>query len=281
MDTNRGGKMKTPITYYGGKQQMAGIILGMLPKHKIYCEPFFGGGAVFFAKGPSFLEVINDKNDLIVTFYRQCMTNFEKLQEKIQTTLHSESEYNRAKRIYNNPKYHSKTDIAWAVWMVTNLSVMATPRGGWKRDNGTGGSHIGVSMDGYRNNFTNKIHERLRYVQISCRDALKVIQERDTDDTFFYLDPPYINCDQKHYKGYGKKDFRQLLEMLTNINGRFILSCFWSDLLAGYVDKMAWNFQVFDKKCMIPAIVGRPRRKQEVLVYNYDIEPSLFPKENL
>ena len=48
MDTNRGGKMKTPITYYGGKQQMAGIILGMLPKHKIYCEPFFGGGAVFF-----------------------------------------------------------------------------------------------------------------------------------------------------------------------------------------------------------------------------------------
>jgi hypothetical protein len=69
--------------------------------------------------------------------------------------------------------------------------------------------------------------------------------------------------------------------MLTNINGRFILSCFWSDLLAGYVDKMAWNFQVFDKKCMIPAIVGRPRRKQEVLAYNYDIEPSLFPKENL
>ena len=205
----------------------------------------------------------------------------KKLQEKIQTTLHSESEYNRAKRIYNNPKYHSKTDIAWAVWMVTNLSVMATPRGGWKRDNGTGGSHIGVSMDGYRNNFTNKIHERLRYVQISCRDALKVIQERDTDETFFYLDPPYINCDQKHYRGYEKKDFRQLLEMLTNINGRFILSCFWSDLLAGYVDKMAWNFQVFDKKCMIPAIVGKPRRKQEVLVYNYDIEPSLFPKENL
>lgn len=113
-------------------------------------------------------------------------------------------------------------------------------------------------MDGYRNNFTNKIHERLRYVQISCRDALKVIQERDTDETFFYLDPPYINCDQKHYRGYEKKDFRQLLEMLTNINGRFILSCFWSDLLAGYVDKMAWNFQVFDKKCMIPAIIGTP-----------------------
>lgn len=58
--------MKTPITYYGGKQQMASTILAMIPSHKIYCEPFFGGGAVFFAKGASFLEVINDKNDLLV-----------------------------------------------------------------------------------------------------------------------------------------------------------------------------------------------------------------------
>ena len=63
--------MKTPITYYGGKQQLASVILGMIPAHRIYCEPFFGGGAVFFAKAPSFLEAINDKNDLLVPFYQQ------------------------------------------------------------------------------------------------------------------------------------------------------------------------------------------------------------------
>lgn len=42
--------MKTPLTYYGGKQRLAQTIIDMMPKHKIYCEPFFGGGAVFFAK---------------------------------------------------------------------------------------------------------------------------------------------------------------------------------------------------------------------------------------
>lgn len=271
--------MKTPITYYGGKQQLADDIIGMMPPHKIYCEPFFGGGAVFFAKGPSFLEVINDRNDLIVTFYKQCIENFERLQEKIQNTLHSESEYNKAKRIYNNPKHQSKLNVAWAVWVVTNMSVMATPRGGWKRDNGTGGSHVGVSMAAHRNNFTAAVYDRLKFVQISCRDAIDVIEERDTPDTFFYLDPPYINSDQKHYKGYQTEDFEKLLHMLSGIKCKFMLSNFQSDILSRYIEANRWFVRVIDKKCMIPALISKPRRKQEVLVCNYQPYPSLFDEQ--
>lgn len=36
--------MRTPITYYGGKQRLAERILQMMPGHRIYCEPFFVGG---------------------------------------------------------------------------------------------------------------------------------------------------------------------------------------------------------------------------------------------
>ncbi len=71
--------VKTPITYYGGKQNLTSEILGMIPAHKIYVEPFFGGGSVFFAKGKSFLEVINDKNELLMNFYHQCIDNFDAL----------------------------------------------------------------------------------------------------------------------------------------------------------------------------------------------------------
>ena len=185
--------MKTPITYYGGKQILTHEILELMPAHKIYVEPFFGGGAIFFAKGSSFLEVINDTNDLLINFYQQCVDNFEALQHRIQNTLHSESEFKKARTIYNNPRYRSKLDKAWAVWVMTNMSVMATPRGGWKRDNGTGGSHIGIGMDNHRKRFTSQIYDRLSKVQISCHDAIDVIKERDTPDTFFYLDPPYIH----------------------------------------------------------------------------------------
>ena len=58
--------MRTPITYYGWKQRLAERILQMMPGHRIYCEPFFGGGAVFFAKPKSYLEVINDKNERFI-----------------------------------------------------------------------------------------------------------------------------------------------------------------------------------------------------------------------
>ncbi len=39
--------MKTPLTYYGGKQQLASKIVSLIPEHRIYCEPFIGGAAVF------------------------------------------------------------------------------------------------------------------------------------------------------------------------------------------------------------------------------------------
>lgn len=267
---------KTPITYYGGKQKLVPVILAMMPRHRIYCEPFFGGGAVFFAKGKSFLECINDKNELLINFYHQCIENFSELQFKIQHTLHSEKEFIRARNIYNSPRYYSKIDRAWAVWVMTNMSIMATPRGGWKRDNGTGGSHIGIGLDNHRKLFTEIIHERLATTQISCSDALEVISQRDTPDTFFYLDPPYIGAEQKHYKGYKAVDFLQLLETLSKIKGKFILSHFDCDILNNYIKENNWKKKTIEFNSMIPALVHKPRRKYEVLVYNYNYNPGLF-----
>lgn len=74
--------MRTPITYYGGKQRLAKTIVSMIPSHKIYCEPFFGGGAVFFQKPKAGIEVINDKNDMLINFYLCIQNRFEELQKK-------------------------------------------------------------------------------------------------------------------------------------------------------------------------------------------------------
>ena len=56
--------MKTPLSYYGGKQQLAGKIVSLIPEHKVYCEPFIGGAAIFFRKVPSKVEIINDINGI-------------------------------------------------------------------------------------------------------------------------------------------------------------------------------------------------------------------------
>ncbi|MBQ9637443.1 MAG: DNA adenine methylase [Prevotella sp.] len=271
--------MKTPITYYGGKQKLASTIIGMMPTHKIYCEPFFGGGAVFFAKGKSFLEVINDHNDVLMTFYRVCQdeNSFTRLRELISSTLDSETEWLRAQRIYHHPKGHSEVDIAWSVWLTTNMSYSGSPNCGWKWDNGTSGTHSGQTMNNYRNEFCLKVFERLRFVQISCRDALTVIQERDSKETFFYLDPPYPGRIQQHYKGYGNEDFEALLAMLKNIDGKFILSNFMSPLLKKYIKENKWNYKTIDMPLLVANFNKKEiRRKQEGLVYNYTTHPTLF-----
>ncbi len=272
--------MRTPITYYGGKQLLVSTILPMIPQHRVYCEPYFGGGAIFFAKGKSFCEVVNDIDDRIVTFYDVCQDEekFSMLQQRIQNTLDSEREFLRGDKIWRDPKKaRSKVELAWAVWLQCNMGYGGSPEGGWKWDNGTSGSHSGVVMDNYRNQFTYKVHERMKHVQISCRDALKVIRQRDTEETFFFLDPPYPGCVQKHYSGFTFEDFGRLLDLLSEIKGKFILCNFASDMLDEYVRRNGWHMKVKDMALRVAnRVTSGMKRKQEVMVFNYDLQPKLF-----
>lgn len=276
--------MKTPITYYGGKQQLVPTILPMIPSHRLYVEPYFGGGAVFFAKNPSFLEVINDINGNLITFYYVVKQQllFDHLYERVQETLHSEALYKKAKRIFfrTDPMVDSQVDIAWATWVMTNISYSGSPVGGWKWDNGTAGSHTGIVMQHYREQFTRKLHERLQNVQISQRDAIEVIKQRDTADTFFYLDPPYPGCNQKHYKGFTDKNLEELLVVLENIKGKFLLSNYARDVLVEKAQTNEWNVFRKDMPLRVANFYGNSKRKTEILVCNYQPpiqEIKLFP----
>lgn len=269
--------MRTPITYYGGKQTLAPTIVSMLPPHKIYCEPFFGGGAVFFAKPKSYLEAINDTNERLVIFYKQVMTNFDELQQMVQATLCAESEYNRAREIYHGRRPASEAETAWAVWMVTNFSFSGSPRGGWKWDNGNAGSHVGIYMRRRREEFSDWLRNRLADVQISCRDALDVIRQRDTPETMFYLDPPYPMADMKHYSGYSFENLEQLLTLLQTIEGKFILSNYMCPMLADFICRNGWTHKEIELPLKV-ANFTNARHKVEVLVSNYEPcqEKTLF-----
>jgi DNA adenine methylase len=83
---------------------MARHILPLIPEHRLYAEPFFGGGAIFFGKPKSHTEVINDLNTFVVNFYDQLKNNFAGLQRLIQATLHSRHAYRSAKVMYDNPQ---------------------------------------------------------------------------------------------------------------------------------------------------------------------------------
>ncbi|MDR1223269.1 MAG: DNA adenine methylase [Tannerella sp.] len=273
--------MRTPITYYGGKQRIAPEIISMMPAHKIYVEPFFGGGAVFFRKQKAGIEVINDHDNSLINFYSCVQNRFDELQHLISQTLYSEAMYYRAKDIWNGRTEANDIEKAWAVWLITNGSYAGSMHGGWKWCNGTTGGHTGTFIKGKREEFAERLHRRLDNVQISCRDALRVIHDRDTPETFFYLDPPYPGCVQQHYSGYTHENLEELLRILTAIKGKFILSNYWNGILREYTEANSWNFREIEVDLRITNLGRGTREKKtqyrtEVLIYNYTIPKGLF-----
>ena len=101
-------KLRTPITYYGGKQKLVSTIVPLIPNHNLYCEPFLGGAAVFFAKQPSAVEVINDTNKELINFYQVCRNRLHDLQALVRVTLHIRDQHDDAWVIYNKPHLHDE-----------------------------------------------------------------------------------------------------------------------------------------------------------------------------
>jgi DNA adenine methylase len=263
--------MKPPLTYYGGKQLLSKEIMSLIPKHNLYCEPFFGGGAVFFFKEPSQVEVINDTNGELINFYKVIKNDFKKLQKEIKTSLHSRKLHAQANVIYKHSELFSEVERAWAIWMLANQSYASKLNGSWgyeKSDNRMAGK-----IHEKRMAFTEQFAERLEKVQIECADALRVIETRDTKESFFYCDPPYFNAHLGHYKGYTQNDFEQLLEVLSKIRGKFLLSSYPSKTLATYAKKHKWFVKKIDTQlCLASGPNVKKKRKIEVLTANFDIK---------
>lgn len=264
--------MKQPFVYYGGKQLLKNEILRLIPKHDIYVETCLGGGTIFWNKERSKVEVINDLNDLIVIFYRVCVLDFDRLKVMIDSTMRSRYSYNLAYKILNNKNEYSELEIAWSVFVAFNLSFGAKLGGGYGFSRMTSKSNSNTFFN-KKINFSIEHKNRLDRVEIECIDMLHLITNRDSDETFFYVDPPYFNSDCGHYKGYLENDFEKLLIKLTKIKGKFLLSSYPSEILEKFKIENNWNQKKIEKNMCINAKNGDSRKKPkiEVLTYNYTI----------
>jgi len=261
---------KTPISYYGGKQNMLRHILPIIPKHAIYTEAFFGGGAIFFSKEKSESEIINDTNVMVTNFYEVCKTDFDCLKQKIEATLFSRATYTVALTMYRMPHLFSKLQLAWAFYVATNMGF-GCRIGSWGFDK------YGKRVKAFVNKkilFDSNILTRLEDVQVENSDACKVIELYNTPDAFHYIDPPYVDSNQGHYDGYSREDFIRLLKTLTQVKGKFLLSSYPSDLLDLYTKEFGWYTKEFKKPLTAKkGVLGvkRDSYKTEVLTANYPI----------
>ncbi|MCX6281465.1 MAG: DNA adenine methylase [Bacteroidetes bacterium] len=261
--------IKTPISYYGGKQQMLRHILPLIPNHIVYCEPFCGGAAVYWSKSPSKVEVINDMNDELINFYIVLKTRFKSLQQAVKITLHSRKIHKQAWEVYQHPELNDQITRAWALWVLSTQSFGSQLSGSWGFDKSK--SSIARKVMNKKRQFTELLQERIELTQIECRDALDVIRLYDTPDTFHYVDPPYPNTNCGHYKGYTMKNLEELLIKLTTIKGRFLLSNYPQEIISKFAGKYGWH-QLEYKMPLCASKKAVRSSKIEVLTANYPIK---------
>ncbi|MGL6022498.1 MAG: DNA adenine methylase [Chitinophagaceae bacterium] len=252
------------MKYWGGKQQLAPRIIKIIPEHRAYIEPFFGGGAVFFAKPKSKIEIINDISDNMVNFYKTIKRNFENLKSEIDVTLYSEYQYKQAKELWKNGENKADVMRAWAVFLLSWQSFSGNIPCSWgfcdQRNRAT-------TFDNAKKMFDERYIQRLEHTQIFCRDALNVIKNTDHKDSFFFIDPPYYNANMGCYDGYTLEDFTKLLELLKGIKGKFLLTTYSSDILTEYTQKNQW--QTINNRMHLSASNRVGKQKTEVFTMNY------------
>lgn len=271
--------LSCPLPYWGGKNYMLRYILPMIPPHNLYCEPFFGGGTVFFNKKKVENNIINDYDDRIMNFYEVLRDHFDEFLDRIIIMLASRKLFKQVSKKVKNNDYTDKIDKAVSIWYLISLAFR-------RQLNTVAGIDLGAFRFEYRKDCIQAYRNAFLRTLIECKDALQVIKDWDrgfkrtsehAGESFFYIDPPYYNSDCKSYKGgnegFTEQHFIDLLDLLGQIKGKFILSSYPSDILYNAVKKYGWYTKQIEKQLVASTIKGK--RKIECLTWNYPVYKEL------
>jgi DNA adenine methylase len=210
--------MRGPLSYIGGKNRLAKIIISKLPEHTTYVEPFAGGAQIFFHKPRSKIEVLNDLDGELVNFYRVCQSHYEELVRYTRYMLVSRGWFKWLEAV----PPESLTDIQRAAQY---LYLQKNAYGG-RVTRKAYAIHV-ASGPGFNPETLQKIiaetHERLARIQIENLPHEKILELYDRPRTFFYLDPPYYDI-RLYRHNLEHSDFEKLAEKLKGLKGKFLLS---------------------------------------------------------
>ena len=266
--------MRTPLTYYGGKQMLAAQIVAMMPPHRVYLEPFAGGAAVLFAKPRAERETLNDLDGQIVRFWRALRERPDDLAAAVAATPYSREEWRASREpadddleaarrlLVNIDQSFGRSRGSWSV------PCIGDGRGRWQP--GTWGALPPKLLAAIK---------RLEGVALEHGDALEMIPRWDRSDAVIYCDPPYAGpLRTQPSKRYTVDDEGDLWPRLVEVLGRVEHA---SVILSGYpceaAEVLGWRMVPLARRRTVMARDGSPLAAAPEVVWLSQQVPELVP----
>jgi DNA adenine methylase len=203
-----------------------------MPEHRVYVEPFGGGGSVLLRKNRAHEEIYNDLDKEIVNLFRVVRDNGEELKKKLELTPYSRDEFELSYEPSEDPIEKARRTVVRS-FMGRNPSSATQALGSFKGKQVKSYITIAHVWQKYPDALYS-ITDRLRGVIIENDNALDVIKRHDSEETAFYVDPPYLPSTRDAGADYRfemtEEDHVELAELLNTVKGKVILSGYPSDL---------------------------------------------------
>ena len=214
---------KPILKWAGGKTQMLGDLIPKVPAfYGRYIEPFFGGGAMFFALQPE-NAVIADSNPELINMYRQVANHVEDVIKYLKT-------YENTSEMFYAVRSLEWTSLPKAEAAARTIFLNKTCFNGLYRVNKQG--QFNVPFGKYKNpkicdeDGLRAASEVLKKAEILCGDYLLVLEHYAQPGDFVFLDPPYLPISEySDFKRYTKEQFYEedhveLAKMIMTLHER-------------------------------------------------------------
>lgn len=244
------GKNLIPFRWYGGKYSVLDFIIPNLPRTRRYVEPFGGSAVVLVNRKPSPIEVYNDIDKDIVTFFKVLREQKDELLEQIALTPFSREELRRAVEQENNDDL-GEVEQARQFFVRVTQTRLATAQqaseGRWAYSRSLSRREVAQNASRYygRLKQLEPVAQRLMGVQIESRTAIDVIQEFDSEETLFYCDPPYPHGTRVDTSSYAYEmsddEHQELADVLRECEGKVAISGYQCDLYEELYENHGWT----------------------------------------
>jgi len=245
--------------------------LRYVPPHRIYVEAFAGSAALFFAKPPAEVNVLNDINRELMDFYRK----LRDLEGPLACDMRPDKE-----RFY---AIKGKSDKNICDFLYLNRSSFSgnmesfSGTQEWQRLCERKGWPLNCGLSNVIKNLE-QIRARLKRAILECRDFREVLKKYDSPDTFFYLDPPYWGPNREaclYGKGRCGVTPWEVAEAVKGLKGKVMISYDdHPDVVAAFRSLgPEWRIvRIPFKYTGVKSRKGEPKKEAvELLIMNYEV----------